>query len=203
MRYTEANRVGNERYKEVNAMLKQEEQTSLSKLMTKMLRHAPEQFGLALATEDGSCPVEELLAALRRQRRWAGVTLADVEHVVRTCPKQRYALEGGRIRARYGHSERVSYAPGTPPAVLYHGTNERALPVIEREGLKPMGRQYVHLSEGLDFAGLAGSRRGELVIVAVDTAQAAAAGVVFYPAGQEVWLADAVPAASLRRGAHD
>ncbi|MCD1261482.1 RNA 2'-phosphotransferase [Paenibacillus athensensis] len=185
-------------------MLKQEEQTRLSKLMTKMLRHTPELFGLKLEAADGSCPVEELLAGLHRQRRWAAVTLNDVEEVVRTCPKQRFALEDGRIRARYGHSsERVAYTPGTPPAVLYHGTNTGAVAIIEREGLKPMGRQYVHLSEGLDFAVLAGERRGELVIVAVDTARAAAGGAVFYPAGHEVWLSDGVPADSLRRVVHD
>lgn len=78
--------------------------------------------------------------------------------------------------------------------MLYHGTNVQAAPVILKQGLRPMRRQYVHLSEGLHFATLAGKRRGELIILAIDTEKASQAGVVFYYAGNEVWLADAVPA---------
>lgn len=72
--------------------------------------------------------------------------------------------------------------------------NVQAAPVILKQGLRPMKRQYVHLSEGLHFATLAGKRRGELMILAIDTEKASRAGVVFYYAGNEVWLADAVPA---------
>ncbi len=57
-----------------------------------------------------------------------------------------------------------------------------------------MNRQYVHLSEGTHFATLAGSRRGELVILKINTSRAKAAGIVFHYAGNEVWLADHVPA---------
>ncbi|MDD9271589.1 hypothetical protein PUT07_31490 [Paenibacillus sp. MAHUQ-63] len=50
------------------------------------------------------------------------------------------------------------------------------------------------MSEGLHFAMLAGRRRGELVILCINLAKARSAGVNFYYAGNEVWLADAVPA---------
>lgn len=56
-----------------------------------------------------------------------------------------------------------------------------------------MGRKYVHLSETLEFASLAGKRRGELVILKVDAQRAADYGVKFYVANQGVWLADYVP----------
>lgn len=175
--------------------LNQATEKSLSKLMTKALRHTPEEFGLMLDPEDGSCPASELLTAIRAQSRWSWVTMEDIGQVVRNSDKQRFELENGRIRARYGHShDHIRYAPGEPPAVLYHGTNKQALSAIMREGLRPMGRQYVHLSEGTHFATLAGSRRGELVILQVDTVQARQSGAVFYYAGNEVWLADRVPA---------
>ncbi|MNC50401.1 RNA 2'-phosphotransferase [compost metagenome] len=60
-----------------------------------------------------------------------------------------------------------------------------------------MGRQYVHLSEGIHFASLAGSRRGKLVLLTVDTVKAAELGVTFYYAGNEVWLAGPVPPACI------
>ncbi|MFP4977711.1 RNA 2'-phosphotransferase [Paenibacillus sp. CN-4] len=174
-------------------MNKQTADIKLSKVMTKMLRHKPEEAGLSLE-EDGSCTVASLLKAVQALPGWSHVKLTDIERVVRNSDKQRFEIDGGRIKARYGHSySKIEYAPGNPPAVLYHGTNRQALPFIIAEGLDPVGRQYVHLSEGTHFAALAGSRRGELVMLKIDTVQAAQAGIPFYYAGNEVWLAEWVP----------
>lgn len=179
---------------EIN-MLNEKTEIRLSKFMTKLLRHDPKAFGLILDPTDGSCELKDMMRAIRSQSRWASITLQDVEQVVRNSDKQRFEIANGRIRARYGHSyEKIRYEPGDPPETLYHGTNRHAAPAILREGIRPMGRQYVHLSEGLQFATLAGSRRGELVILRVDTAKARSMGVTFYFAGNEVWLADEVPA---------
>lgn len=170
-------------------------QTRLSKLMSKILRHSPEKFGLQLDSGDGSCAVSDLLQVIRTQAEWSELSLQDLEEVVERCEKQRFEIIGDRIRARYGHShDKVSYPIGMPPKVLYHGTNAQAAPKILEQGLRPMQRQYVHLSEGLHFATLAGKRRGELVILNIDTVKAGGAGIKFYYAGNEVWLADAVPA---------
>ncbi|TBL80812.1 RNA 2'-phosphotransferase [Paenibacillus thalictri] len=180
-------------------MLNERQETSLSKLMSKMLRHSPEPFGLRLDASDGSSTLEELLEALRKEARWSGLTIEDIERTVRHCEKQRYEITDSRIRARYGHSHgKISYPAANPPVTLYHGTNVKAAPRILTEGIRPMNRQYVHLSEGLHFAELAGRRRGELVILAVDTAKAVQMGVVFYVAGNEVWLADEIPAVCCR-----
>ncbi|MNO03317.1 RNA 2'-phosphotransferase [compost metagenome] len=50
---------------------------------------------------------------------------------------------------------------------------------------------------------MAGSRRGELVILQVDTEHARKAGTTFYFAGNEVWLADRVPAESCSIAQHE
>lgn len=176
-------------------MLNSAAEVSLSKFMTKLLRHTPEQYGLILDPEDGSCLLEELLEVITAAANWSGITEADIRQTVEGSEKQRFAIEGERIKARYGHSHtKVDYKPGLPPYVLYHGTHEHALSAILSEGLKPMGRQYVHLSEGQQFASLAGRRRGKLVLLTIDTVKAAASGVTFYYAGNEVWLAEPVPA---------
>ncbi|WP_042205167.1 RNA 2'-phosphotransferase [Paenibacillus durus] len=178
-------------------MLNQAAEKSLSKMMTKLLRHTPEEFGVVLDPGDGSCPVSVLLEAIQAQSKWSWVKQEDIEQVVRNSDKQRFEIGDGCIRARYGHShDKVGYALGEPPAILYHGTNKKALQSILKEGLSPMSRQYVHLSEGIHFATMAGSRRGELVILKIDTLRAKQSGVSFYYAGNEVWLADRVPAES-------
>lgn len=179
-------------------MLNKAAEVSLSKFMTKLLRHTPEQYGLVLDPEDGSCTLDDLLAVLVQTPRWSEVTVGDIRQVVAGCEKQRFEIEGDRIKARYGHSHtKITYEPGTPPPALYHGTYAGALPVIMEEGLRPMGRQYVHLSEGTHFASLAGSRRGKLTLLTVDTIRANQMGVTFYFAGNEVWLADPIPPSCL------
>ncbi|WP_234414335.1 RNA 2'-phosphotransferase [Paenibacillus sp. CAA11] len=85
-------------------MLAPNTEKSLSKLMTKLLRHTPEEFGIVLDPEDGSCRMEELLEALQKERKWAWLQREDVEEVVRNSDKQRFEIRGDRIRARYGHS---------------------------------------------------------------------------------------------------
>jgi putative RNA 2'-phosphotransferase len=163
--------------------------------MALALRHAPERFGLAL-DEGGWVPVANLAAAL-------GVTVADVEAVVARPGTRRYEVAAGRVRARYGHSvaTRVARAPARPPETLFHGTTADAVPAILREGLRPMGRQQVHLSADVETARQVGARRRRPVAVLVVAAgDAWRDGVAFSDAGLGVWLADAVPARYLSAG---
>ncbi|MGG4216335.1 RNA 2'-phosphotransferase [Paenibacillus sp. FSL L8-0638] len=180
-------------------MLTPKKEESLSKFMSKILRHTPEQFGLELDHE-GYCDIQELIQGIRSENRWSDVSESDIKQVVSHCPKQRYEIVNGYIRANYGHSAgRLDYKEATPPTILYHGTNTKVIHNIFTEGIKPMGRKYVHLSEALEFAILAGKRRGELVILEVDTEKALANQVKFYKANHGVWLADLVPSQYLKK----
>ncbi|WP_308286234.1 RNA 2'-phosphotransferase [Actinomycetospora endophytica] len=84
--------------------------------------------------------------------------------------------------------------------MLFHGTTVRAAAVIEEQGLRPMGRQYVHLSPAAETARRVGARRGsELVVFTVDAAGAARAGVVFRRGNDDTWLAPSIPPEFLSR----
>ncbi|UHA71897.1 RNA 2'-phosphotransferase [Paenibacillus sp. 481] len=180
-------------------MLNKQLETSLSKFMTKLLRHTPTEYGLTLDPSDGSCLLQDVLRVIQAQPRWSTVTQEQVEQVVSQSDKQRFVIDGERIRARYGHSQqKVQYEPGTPPPMLYHGTNTNVVAIILKEGIRSMQRQYVHLSEGTHFATMAGSRRGELVLLTIDTTAARELGAVFYYAGNEVWLAEYIPPAAIK-----
>jgi putative RNA 2'-phosphotransferase len=105
-------------------------------------------------------------------------------------------MEGGRIRALYGHSisRRIARPPADPPAWLFHGTSARAAEAIRREGLRSMGRQWVHLSTDEETARAVARRRpGPWVILRIDARGARQSGVAFYRGNQQVWLADAIP----------
>ena len=180
-------------------MLDEKGTVRVSRFLSMVLRHRPETVGITL-DEAGWTDVDELISACaRRGRRF---TRADLDHVVATNNKKRFAYsdDGRRIRASQGHSVEVDLGlvSAEPPGVLYHGTAAATLPVILREGLRPMSRQDVHLSADAETAVRVGSRHGRPVVLEVDAAGLAAAGHVFRVSANGVWLTDAVPPERLR-----
>jgi len=173
---------------------------SLSKAMSKALRHRPDRIGITLAP-DGSVDLRDFIDALNRHGGWPhAIDEPDIMQVVEHGTKQRFAVENGRIRARYGHSAplAIDYEHAEPPAVLYHGTSETNAQAIMVEGLLPMGRQVVHLSADVATAQKVGRRHGgKTVVFEVDAGQAAREGIAFYRGNDDTWLADAIPAAYL------
>ncbi|MNV11770.1 RNA 2'-phosphotransferase [compost metagenome] len=162
----------------------------LSKFFSLILRHQSEKFGINLDPE-GYCTISSLISSVNSQPQWGHVDKFDIEQVVKNCSKQRYEINGDLIRARYGHSsEKIEYEEKIPPSILYHGTNSKVSNLILSTGIKPMNRKYVHLSESTEFATLAGQRRGQLVMIRVNTTKAVNDGVKFYYAGNEVWLSE-------------
>ncbi|MBQ3777440.1 MAG: DUF4417 domain-containing protein [Fibrobacter sp.] len=70
----------------------------------------------------------------------------------------------------------------------------KALPQILQDGLKPMQRQYVHLSVDVDSATRVGKRRdGNPVILKIDTEAAQKAGIQFFIGNDKVWLCGEMP----------
>lgn len=170
----------------------------LSKTIAHALRHAPWLYELEL-DEQGWTPTAALLDALHERRRWREVTLADLETVIATQQKRRYEMErgaNGRIRALYGHSTaaKIAQKAAAPPAILYHGTAPETAVLIRHEGLKPMRRQYVHLSADKHTAQQVGGRKAERpLLLEVRALDAYHHGIPFYRGNELVWLADAIP----------
>jgi len=165
-----------------------------SKYLSKHLRHAPERLGLTLAP-GGWVRVDDLLAACARNRM--PITRDALNEVVAGNDKQRFSFDetGEKIRANQGHSAPVDLQLEaiTPPDILYHGTGERAVEAILREGLDKGSRHHVHLSADTETARAVGARHGRPVVLVVDARAMDAAGHLFYRSDNGVWLADAVP----------
>lgn len=173
---------------------------TVSKFISKHLRHEPEGLGLTLAP-GGWVEVEALLGGARRIG--FPISLAELQQVVAESDKQRFAFNetGTLIRANQGHSTEVELdlPQATPPDVLYHGTVDKFIDAILVEGLSKMARHHVHLSPDVETATKVGSRRGRPVILVVDTAAMVAAGHTFYLSANGVWLTDHVPPKYLLR----
>lgn len=169
----------------------------LSKAVSHALRHAPWVYELEL-DEHGWTPVEALLLALRSMKtEWADLQSSDLQAMIDASVKKRHEIDNDRIRALYGHSvpDKLVMARADPPDTLYHGTSPRAVKVIQQEGLKPMGRQYVHLSTDTDTAKEVGKRKDRKpIILTINAKKAHEQGMRFYQGNEKVWLADQVPA---------
>jgi putative RNA 2'-phosphotransferase len=168
----------------------------LSRAISHALRHEPWLYELEI-DDEGWTSLSRLIEALRRtQPAWQSLGRRDVERMIAKADKRRHEMVGDRIRALYGHSlpGKLIKEPAEPPAALFHGTSEEAAPEIRRDGLKPMNRQYVHLSADRRTAEQVGRRKGSAVVIfEVDALAATAAGVTFYRGNEKVWLADVVP----------
>lgn len=169
---------------------------NLSRAVSHALRHEPWLHELELDAE-GWASVDALIDALRAERgAWSALSEADLEHMIAQSEKKRHELRDGKIRACYGHStpQKLTLDQTEPPSILYHGTSPETAEMIRKDGLKPMGRQYVHLSSDSETASKVGARKARSpIILRVDAEAAFASGIRFYHGNEMVWLADIIP----------
>ncbi len=165
-----------------------------SRLLSLILRHRPQEFGVGL-DRHGWTALPPLLDIL--EARGHPLDEGDLERILAESSKKRFELseDGSRIRATHGHSVAVELdrAPATPPATLYHGTVGRFVESITQQGLVPRGRRFVHLSEARQMASQVGSRRGQAVILEVRSDRMQLDGFEFYRTTSGVWLVERVP----------
>ena len=163
----------------------------LSKHLSYVLRHRPDAIGIEL-DENGWTSVDALIAKSPK-----AFTPEIIVFIVENNDKKRFILsaDGKRIRANQGHSVKVDLdlKPLQPPSVLFHGTAERFLQPILREGLTKMKRHHVHLSTDIETASKVGQRHGKLIILTIDARAMHEAGHVFYMSDNGVWLTATVP----------
>lgn len=170
------------------------EDMRISKFMSLILRHKPEEIGLKF-DEYGYIKTSDLINGLNR--KGYKVIISDIERIVDEDDKQRYSFnhDKSKIKANQGHSIAVNLELQAiePPEVLYHGTATRFSENIFKEGIKKQARQYVHLSADIETATKVGKRHGELVIFKINSVQMYKDGYKFFLSENKVWLTDYVP----------
>lgn len=166
-----------------------------SRWMAYVLRHNPTRYGLQ-PDRHGYIDLEEFLAIARR--RYPRATPERLRELI-TGGSGRFEVSGNRLRARYGHSIPVqpTGAPVVPPAFLYYGIEAARRPEALAQGLKPLDRQWLHLSRTREEAQAIISKKAQQpAVLRIDAAGAHAAGVPFYEEGS-LYLAPYLPAAFL------
>ena len=167
----------------------------LSKLMSYILRHHPEEFGLVL-DQEGFVSLKELHQAIIEEKDWSFVRISHIKDIVNFSDKKRFETKGDKIRASYGHSLAVQldYQSVIPPKLLYHATTRKAYPRILEKGLLPMGRQYVHLTIDKELSLRIGKRRDKKpVLLEIQAKRAYEAGIEFYCPNELIYLVKTLP----------
>lgn len=163
------------------------------------MRHKPETMGISL-DEHGWANVDELIEGIAKTREF---NMDILEEVVKTDNKQRYSFNEDKtlIRANQGHSIPVDVELDEvePPAELWHGTGEKYVESIEKMGLIPKSRLYVHLSKDSDTAINVGRRHGKPVLYTVKTGDMFKDGYKFFLSKNGVWLTKEVPVKYLEK----
>lgn len=174
-------------------MISEKENTRLSKLLSYILRHNPGEIGIHL-DEHGWADVDELITKLKLKNEY--INLNILKHIATINNKKRFAFNNdfSKIRASQGHSINIDlgYTEKQPPDVLFHGTVEKFVTKIFKEGLKKMSRHHVHLSADKATAMKIGERRGKPVILIITSGEMFKAGYKFFLSDNGVWLTEYV-----------
>lgn len=173
---------------------------TVSKFISLVLRHKPDEFGLTL-DDNGWADVNELLQKSNAKK--VVIDLQILKEIVDTNEKKRFSFNDdySKIRANQGHSIEVDVQlkSALPPSILYHGTAERFLDEILNAGLNKMQRLHVHLSDNYETAIKVGQRHGKPAILVIDAKAMSDTGVEFFLSENSVWLVDHVPAKYLTK----
>jgi len=183
-------------------VLNDRELDHLGRILTGILRHFPDRYGLNVDAH-GWIELGAIARAIAQRHpvyRW--LRPQHLVAIAETDGKGRYEVRDDRIRATYGHTLEVDLDLPTEdiPDRLYFPVTAEESGIVLEVGLRPSDRKKVHLSKTAEDARAAGAvRTPEPIILEVDAKRARDGGIVIKKAGKTVFLVDQVPAEFLRR----
>ena len=169
--------------------MEQEFKAKVSKYMSYLLRHNPENLKM---DRHGFVDLDKLLEKLNERFQ---IDKQFTLEVVEKSERKRFEIVENKIRALYGHTipTKLKLKEDKATKIFYHGTTPKAASEILRAGLKPMKRRWVHLSPTLEIATEVGWRRTKSPVILEINAEAARKnGLRFYKATNKVYLCDGI-----------
>lgn len=178
-------------------LMNEHELNALSRILAGALRHFPDKLGLMMDGK-GWVDIEELIHSVGTSR--SGFTWLKRHHIealVETDSRGRYQVDGGMVRATYGHTIDVN-PDDLPEADLdeyFYPVTEEEIDIIIEGGLHPTDRKKVHLSGSFEKAIEAGKvRTEEPLILKIDGKKARKDGMKIYHAGTDVYITNGIDA---------
>lgn len=178
-------------------LMNDRELNSLGRIIAGVLRHFPEKLGLMIDGH-GWVDISEFVEAIGISRsgfHW--LRNSHIEAIALTDPKGRYQIDGGMIRATYGHTIDINLddLPEAEIDEFYYPVTEEEVDIILEGGLNPIDRKNVHLSGSIEKAIEAGKvRTAEPLILKIDGKKAKKDGIKIYRAGKDVYITSNIDA---------
>lgn len=140
-----------------------------SRFIIVLLRHKPEILNLSMDNK-GWVLISELISKV-------GIDFNTLLDIVRLDDRQRFQIDNlfipTKIRATQGHTVKVEIEPELvlikEPLTLYYGTSKKVAKGLQKgkEGLTPVGKQYLHLTSQISLAYRKGKEFREYCIISM------------------------------------
>jgi putative RNA 2'-phosphotransferase len=166
----------------------------LARMLTFILGHRPDEFGLVLS-EEGFMPIKQLLQVLAAEPGWGFVRRHHLDQVVGLMSPPAFEVAGEQIRSLIPGPPALRRPPGEPsPVLLYMAIPPKAHPRVWEEGLKPPPEKELVLAATPELALKLGRRRApDPILVTVQAQAAARRGLSLTGYGEGLYLAPALP----------
>lgn len=156
----------------------------LSRLLTYVLGHKPDEFGLVPDME-GFITLKELLKAIHEEEGWSYVRLSHINEVLLGQDRSLFQCEGNRIRTKKQQwTLPINRTETSLPKILFTPIRAKAHAFVMDKGLRADRERSLVLSPDRALALRIGKRRDQNpVIIEVIAAEAQQRGTPFYQFG--------------------
>ena len=166
----------------------------LSKFIGYVLGKEPGEFGL-VPGEDGFFKTKEFLKAVWEEEGYRHVRESHLNEILLTVPDPPFEIKEKLIRSVDWRKLPSIAEADNLPKLLYTCVRRKAHAFALEKGIFPVGHDRVVLSSKPEMARRIGRRfDGDPVLMTVQTAASTECGVVFFRAGDDLYLADSIPA---------
>jgi putative RNA 2'-phosphotransferase len=166
----------------------------LSKILTYVLGHRPDEFGL-VPDSDGFVKIKDLLKAVCEDKEWKNLRISQINEICLTTSDPPFEIVNSTIRAKNRENLFVPKKAGPPPKLLFTCIRQKAYAHVANKGLQPGVSNHVILSSSEEMATRIGRRSDqEPVLLKVLVKKSLDEGVIFYQAGELLFTAAYIPA---------
>jgi putative RNA 2'-phosphotransferase len=174
-------------------MVIQRSPKQLAKLIDYILSRRPDEFGL-VTDAHGFIKIKELLKAINEEEGFRYVRRSHLDEILITLPDHAFEVADKVIRSKVrDRLPQHTYALDAPK-LLFTCVRQKAYTHVNAKGIRPTGFSHIILSSNLDMAERMGKRIDQApILLTVNVQQSQTKGVVFFQAGETLYLADFIP----------
>ena len=174
-------------------MSKQRSAKQLAKLIDYILSRRPDEFGL-VTDAHGFIKIKELLKAINEEAGFRYVRRSHLDEIMVTLPDHSLEVADKLIRSKVRDRLPQHTDALDAPKLLFTCVRQKAYPHVNAKGIRPTGLPHIILSSDRDMAERIGKRIDPApVLLSVNVQQSQTKGVVFFQAGETLYLADYIP----------